>query len=271
MTVWIIALVLMACLGSLIATVMAATTSARRRSPHSLASLNTNQQSYATQHNLREAPRIRIVIVDDHPGVVRVLKELLDSQADMEVVGIAHDGEEAIQVVKALNPDVVTMDIRMPNVDGFIATAKIKDANRQTKVLIHTAYGMAEYLYRAIRAGANGYILKGDHPQAVLDAVRQVNTGHWLITAQMASTLMNEFDVEIRWPQDLEGSSRSQLDSLQKECLRLLADGKNVEEIGRDLNISTNMALQTVQGIINMLYERASVEVFFRDEVTKPG
>ncbi|MGH9033319.1 MAG: response regulator, partial [Acidimicrobiia bacterium] len=138
---------------------------------------------------------IRVVIVDDHALFRRGLDRVLGDEPDIEVVGEAADGVEAISRVRELTPDIVIMDVRMPRASGIEAARTIRAVTPETKVIMLTVSDLEEDLYEAVKAGVNGYLLKEVAIPEVADAVRAVAAGHSLVSPSMASKLFTEFNV----------------------------------------------------------------------------
>ncbi len=177
---------------------------------------------------MTRAGPIRILVVDDHPVVRTGVQGMLATNADFEVVGEAADGEEAVSQVAALEPDVVLMDLRMPNVDGVEATRRIRAGHPATQVLVLTTYDTDEDILRAVEAGAVGYLLKDSPREELFHGVQATARGESVLAAAVASRLMGR----MREPAGLALSPR------ELEVLGLVADGKANKEIARALYIS---------------------------------
>jgi DNA-binding NarL/FixJ family response regulator len=173
---------------------------------------------------------IRVLVVDDHPIVRGGIVSLLDTADDIEVVGEASDGEEAVRRVLDLAPDLVLMDLRMPNLDGAGATARILDASPQTKVLILTTYETDDHILGAIEAGASGYLLKAAPQDEILEGVRSVVAGETVLAPSIAAKLVSRV-------RSGAAATVPALSPRELEVLRLVADGRSNPEIARELFI----------------------------------
>ena len=180
-----------------------------------------------------DAPLIRVVVVDDHALFRRGLENVLSSEPDLEVVGEAGDGLEALEVCAALAPDVVLMDVRMPGASGIEAARKIREARPETRVVMLTVSDDEGDLFEAVRAGANGYLLKEVSIDEVADAVRVVARGHSLISPSMASKLLGEFNRLAARAEIRQRTDSASLTDRELEVLRLVADGLTNREIAR--------------------------------------
>ena len=185
---------------------------------------------------------ISVVIADDQALVRAGFRALLDAQDDITVVGEAANGEEAVRLARQTNPDVMLMDIRMPVVDGLVATRRIAEDERlaAVKVVILTTFDLDEYVFEAIRAGANGFLVKDTEPVELLRAVRAVVAGDALLSPRVTRRLIEEFASRAKEP--LEGADLSVLTEREREVMTLVAGGLNNEEIGRRLFMSAATA-----------------------------
>ncbi|WP_448808577.1 response regulator [Agromyces bauzanensis] len=173
---------------------------------------------------------IRVLVVDDHPIVRGGIVSLLVTADDIEVVGEAADGEEAVRRVLELSPDLVLMDLRMPKLDGAAATARILEASPQTRVLILTTYETDDHILGAIEAGASGYLLKAAPQDEILTGVRSVVAGETVLAPSIAATLVSRVRAGA-------ASAAPALSPRELEVLRLVADGRSNPDIARTLFI----------------------------------
>jgi DNA-binding NarL/FixJ family response regulator len=206
------------------------------------------------------APLIRVVVVDDHALFRRGLENVLSSEPDLEVVGEAADGLEALEICAALAPDVVLMDVRMPGASGIEAARKIREARPETRVVMLTVSDDEEDLFEAVRAGANGYLLKEVSIDEVADAVRVVARGHSLISPSMASKLLGEFNRLAARAESRQRTDSASLTDRELEVLRLVADGLTNREIARELFIAENTVKNHVRNIVDKLHLHSRME-----------
>lgn len=177
---------------------------------------------------------IRIVIADDHAVVRSGFKLLLDLQEDMEVIATAADGQEALRLVKDLTPDILLLDLSMPQGEsGLIATGKIHQEVPETKIIILTMFAEEEYLFNVLKSGASGYVLKRSPDEELLTAIREVHRGGTYIDPEMATSLVREF---VKY--DKEEDSFHSLTIREQEILPLVAKGYGNKDIAKMLHIS---------------------------------
>lgn len=179
---------------------------------------------------------IRVFLADDHPVVRRGLSLVVSEQDDMEVVGEAEDGMEAVECIRRLRPDVALMDIDMPNLSGIEATKRIAETNPEVAVLILTAYDREDLLFQALQAGAAGYALKMTNSEDLLAAVRTVNSGEVCISPIMATKLVGDYLKRSKNPDDPD--TYRKLSSREREVLPLLAEGHTHHAIADLLHVS---------------------------------
>jgi DNA-binding NarL/FixJ family response regulator len=194
---------------------------------------------------------IRALVVDDQQAVRAGLAALLETQDDIAVVATAADGEEAVQQSDEHRPDVVLMDIRMPVLDGIVATRCICAAGDGPRVLILTTFDLDEYVYDALQAGASGFLLKDAPPQTLFDAVRVVAAGDALLAPTVTRRLIAEF-ARLRPPQrhsrDLDGLTPREI-----EILSLVAAGLSNQEIADRLVLSNETVKTHVSHVLRKL------------------
>ena len=196
--------------------------------------------------------RTKLLIVDDHAIFRRGLKGILADHEELEIVGEASDGNEAVEQAKALNPDVVLMDLHMPNCDGVQATARIQIDQPEINILMLTISEKEEDLFNAIRAGARGYLLKEEEPEHVAEAVLQVARGGVVFSAGMADNLLNDF--KAHKPATTPSEVDSALSQREREVLQLVAQGTSNKEIGEALFISENTVKTHLRHILDKLH-----------------
>jgi two-component system NarL family response regulator len=203
---------------------------------------------------------IRVMIVDDHALFRRGLQMVLEGEDDIEVVGEASDGHEAIEQAEKTTPDVVLMDVRMPKRSGIEATRAIKDVLPSTKILMLTISDEEADLYEAIKAGASGYLLKEISIEEVANAVRQVQAGQSLISPSMASKLLTEFASMVKRRDERSQVPGPRLTERELEVLKLVAKGMNNRDIGAELFISENTVKNHVRNILEKLHLHSRME-----------
>ena len=204
---------------------------------------------------------IRVLIADDHERFRRGLRMVLEAEDGIEVVAEAADGAEAVARVEELAPDVVLMDVRMPNVNGIEATRTIREAFPASRIIMLTVSDDEDDLFDAVKAGANGYLLKEVSIEEVADAVRAVVQGQSLITPSMATKLMAEFGFLAR--RAAEGSdapASPKLSERELEVLRRVATGMDNEGIAAELGVSPTAVRNHVANILVKLQLRSRIE-----------
>ena len=203
--------------------------------------------------------RIRVVIVDDHVLYRRGLDLVLGQEHDIEVVAEASDGQGALDAVEAHLPDVVIMDVRMPRMNGIEACLLIKERWPSTQVIMLTTSDDENDLYDAVRAGANGYVLKDVPPEEVLAGIRTVRAGGSLVSPTMAASLMRQF-ASLSKGEDESEAPATRLTERELEVLIHVARGLANREIARTLFISENTVKNHVRSILEKLQLHSRVE-----------
>jgi len=176
---------------------------------------------------------IRVLLVDDHAIVRDGLRFLLEANADFEVVGGAANGRDAVQVSRALQPDVVIMDLAMPELNGTEATQQIHEACPGTHVLVLSMHSTAEHIYRAFQAGAQGYLLKESAGPELVAAVRTVHAGRRYLSQKIAETMVDDYIRERHATSPLES-----LSARERQILQSIVEGKSSAETARTLCLS---------------------------------
>jgi two-component system NarL family response regulator len=208
----------------------------------------------------RKDDAIRVLIVDDHALFRRGLQMVLEGEADIDVVGEASDGHEAVERAERTTPDVVLMDVRMPKRSGIEATRAIKEVLPSSKILMLTISDEEADLYEAIKAGASGYLLKEISIEEVANAVREVHAGKSLISPSMASKLLNEFAAMVKRRDERSNIPGPRLTERELEVLKLVAKGMNNRDIGSELFISENTVKNHVRNILEKLHLHSRME-----------
>jgi DNA-binding NarL/FixJ family response regulator len=202
---------------------------------------------------------IRVVIADDQALIRAGLRKLLEVDPEIKVVAEAADGLEAVAATRRLRPDVVLMDIRMPGVDGLEATRRIGDAMTDARVLMLTTFGLSEYVYEALRAGASGFLLKDAPAEDLLAGVRIVARGDALLDPSVTRAVIEAFTKQPRERRDLQ-PRLEELTPRELEVLKLLARGRSNAEIASELFISDGTAKTHVARILHKLQLRDRVQ-----------
>lgn len=208
----------------------------------------------------QEKESLKVLVVDDHALFRRGIQMVLDQEPDLEVIGEAADGAEAIEKAQALMPDVVLMDVRMPKRSGIEATKEISDLLPHCKILMLTISDEEADLYEAIKAGASGYLLKEISIEEVADAIRSVWAGQSRISPSMASKLLTEFAAMSKRADEKPSAPAPRLTDREMEVLRLVAEGLNNREIGSRLFISENTVKNHIRNILEKLHLHSRME-----------
>jgi DNA-binding NarL/FixJ family response regulator len=185
---------------------------------------------------------IRVVLADDHVFVRDGVKSLLESEENIVVVGEATDGLEALTVVEETKPDLLIIDIRMPNMTGIEAVDKLRKAGNQVKTIVLSMHDSEEYVLKAINAGADGYLLKGSSKEEFLKALHTVSNGGKYFTGDISSILINQLSNSGSIEQKNPMAEELTITKREKEILKLLLSGKGNKEIAETLDISKRTA-----------------------------
>lgn len=199
------------------------------------------------------ARTIAVLLADDHILFRQALRHLLELEGDIRVVAEAGDGATAIALVEQHHPDVVLLDISMPAMDGIAATARLRESYPDIGIIILTMFAEDAHIIRAIRAGANGYLLKNTESSRVIDAIRAVAKGQSILEPQLVSKLLDEFRrmSDVRQPTNVAGLTDREL-----ELLRLVARGLSNKEIASELDLAES----TVKNRLSILFEKLDVK-----------
>ncbi len=196
---------------------------------------------------LMEEKPIRILIVDDHVLVRKGLVALLDVKPGVEVIGEASDGDEAVQLARALNPDVILLDLVMPNKDGITALKEIRQENKDVKVLILTSFTEESKMKAAIEAGANGFQVKDTTPAELMTSIQVVYQGSFIANSQFSRRIMQRFD------DDKPIQANGDLTERELAVLRQVAQGYTNREIADMLSISDRTVSTHVSHILSKM------------------
>lgn len=194
------------------------------------------------------ADKIKILIADDHPVVREGLNSMISNEADFQVIGEAVDGLEAVKKARELKPDVVLMDLRMPELDGVEAIRRINAEHPNIKFIILTTYSDDEFIFRGIEVGARAYLLKDAPREELFKAIRAVHAGESLIQPVVATKVLDRFAELSRHAQTVEILTERELD-----VLKLIAKGASNKEIAAELNISNSTVKTHIASIFQKL------------------
>jgi len=207
----------------------------------------------------RMAKRYRVILADDHVLVRRGLRRILEENQDLEISGEVGDGLELLSLLNKIDPDMVILDVSMPNLRGIEAIPEIHRVHPGVKVLILTMHNEEEYLYQAISAGADGYLLKEDAEKELFSAIENVQNGRVYISPSLADQSMQNW-VRMRRGEDTPSDTRL-LTIRQREILKLIAEGKSNKEIGDLLCISVRTVERHRANIMSKLNIRKTAEL----------
>jgi DNA-binding NarL/FixJ family response regulator len=217
------------------------------------------------------AMTIRVLLADDQELVRAGFRMILETQADLQVVGEAGDGVEAVAATRRLQPDVVLMDIRMPNLDGLQATKQIMMPGAGSRVLILTTFDLDEYVYRALVAGASGFLLKNAPPEQLISAVRVIDAGEGLLSPSITRRVIEQFT---RLPPPSDSAALEGLTDREREVLKLIARGLSNAEIAAQLFVSDATIKSHVGHLLAKLQLRDRVQAVvlaYESGLIRPG
>ncbi|HTT30549.1 MAG TPA: response regulator transcription factor [Solirubrobacteraceae bacterium] len=202
---------------------------------------------------------IRVLICDDQPLVRAGFRTILGSKGDIEVVGEAENGADAVTLAERRRPDVILMDIRMPVLDGVEATRRLVAAGTSARILVLTTFDLDEYVHAAIRAGASGFLLKDVTPAKLLEAIRVVAGGDALLAPSVTRRLLERFATTLP-PGEDSSDALAELTSRETEVLRLLAGGMSNAEIASELVVSEATVKTHISSVLRKLGLRDRVQ-----------
>ncbi|HEV2358333.1 MAG TPA: response regulator transcription factor [bacterium] len=197
-------------------------------------------------------PKIRLLVADDESVLRRALTSLLGMAPDIEIVGEAADGDEAVELAVARQADVVLMDIGMPRLDGIAATRRLAERAPSVKVVILTIYTDDDRVFRALQAGARGYLLKDASPEEILRGVRAVRDGEGILHPGLVGRVIREF-TRVAEPDPERAQRFSELTAREREVLDLLAEGLRNHDIAARLSIAEKTVKHHISSILSKL------------------
>jgi len=206
--------------------------------------------------------KIKIVIADDQSLIRDGLKLILEMEDDIEVVGLAANGEEAFELSKNLKPDIVLMDIRMPVCDGVLGTKRICEAFPNIKVIILTTFIDDGYIFEALKGGAKGYLLKDVQSDELANSIRSVRAGGILIHPDVAAKMLNGLNTSSKREETADSfKNENELTNREIEIVKLIGGGKSNKEIAALLFISEGTAKNHITNILGKLYLRDRTQI----------
>jgi DNA-binding NarL/FixJ family response regulator len=214
---------------------------------------------------------IRVVVADDQDLVRAGFRMILDQEPDIEVVGEAADGAAAVDLALQVLPDVILMDIRMPELDGLTATRRIVSAHQATRILILTTFDREDYVYEALSAGASGFLLKTAPPSRLVEGVRTVHADEELLAPSITRRLIADY---VTRPRPSSDDRHAQLTDRELEVLLLLAEGRSNAEIAAQLVVSDATVKTHVNHLLSKLQVRDRVQAViyaYESGLVQPG
>ena len=218
--------------------------------------MESNQVTGAPAATEEKSKMIRVVLADDHPIVRDGLRKLLSLEEDIEVVGEAADGREVLQVVQDVEPDVVILDLRMPNLDGLSALQAMQQSNRKARVIVLTASEDKNEFVQAMKLGCSGIVLKQTAPELIVKSIRKVHAGEIWLDSHTTAAVMRQF----AQPGEMMGGpgknrERSPLSQREREIVGLVAQGYKNKEMAEKMFISE----QTVKNHLHNIFDKLGV------------
>src|SRR3954466_2085889 len=210
---------------------------------------------------------IKILIADDHAVVAEGLKHLIEAQPDLQVIAIVPDGREAVRVAKETQPDVVLMDMSMPELNGADATRAILERDPKCRVIVLSMYAEREYVRRALKAGAAGYVVKRSAAKEVVEAIRAVNAGQRYLSPRIADVVIDDYAGDER------DDPLARLSAREREVLQLLAEGPTGAQTADPLSLSQKtvetyrarlvekLGIRDVAGLVRFAIQRGIVSL----------
>jgi DNA-binding NarL/FixJ family response regulator len=217
---------------------------------------------------------VRVLLADDQALVRGGFRLILEAREDVEVVGEAEDGAEAVELTRTLQPDVVLMDVRMPNLNGVEATRRIVESGAAARIIILTTFDLDEYVYEALRAGASAFLLKDVRPAQLVEAVRVVAAGDALLAPSVTRRLLDRFAGSLPAGDDKPPPALESLTGRELEILTLLASGLSNAELAERLVLSETTIKSHVSSILRKLQVRDRVQAVvlaYRAGLVHPG
>jgi DNA-binding NarL/FixJ family response regulator len=217
---------------------------------------------------------IRVLLCDDQALVRSGFRMILDAREDIEVVGEADDGSEVVELARQSDPDVILMDVRMPNVDGVEATRRLVAEGSQARILILTTFDLDEYVYDAIRAGASGFLLKDVQPPQLVDAIRVVAAGEALLAPSVTRRLLDRFGQALPGADAEPPPELASLTERELEVLKLLAGGLSNAELAERLFLSETTVKSHISSVLRKLDLRDRVQAVvlaYEAGLVRPG
>lgn len=206
---------------------------------------------------MNEGTTTRILLVDDHPMMRRGLRDLLDLEDDLETVGEAGNGEDAIRLAQEVEPDLILMDLNMPGIDGLETTRRMRDADIDARIIMFTVSDEQGHVLEALRNGADGYLLKDMDAEQLIEQIRVAATGRMALSPELTQVLAEAIRVRPKPSGQVQFSS---LTKREKEVLRQIAKGQSNKMIARKLGITEGTVKVHVKNLLHKLGLRSRVE-----------